>query len=302
MNGAAAKIGRLIFGICIPTLNSATNWGEFVTGLRSQKVQPDQVMVIDSESSDKTAELAEQAGFRVVRIARKDFGHGKTRQLAASLAPEADVLVYMTQDAILANPNALAALLRPFEDESVGAVYGRQLPRKGAGPIEAHARQFNYPAVSEIRTIESVRERGFKAIFFSNSFGAYRRRALEAAGGFPLDVNFGEDTVVAGKLLLNGWKIAYAADAEVYHSHSYTIPEEFRRYKLVGELHASQPWLIENFGGATGEGLRFVKSELRYLARTAPYLIPSAMIRAAGKILGYHVGRKQGEVSGTAAH
>jgi len=77
--------------------------------------------------------------------------------------------------------------------------------------------------------MENARHRGFKAIFFSNSFGAYRRKALEEVGGFPKDVNFGEDTVVAGHLLLAGWKIAYAADAEVYHSHSYSICEEFQR-------------------------------------------------------------------------
>lgn len=279
------------FVLCIPTLNAGDAWSRVIDAIQNQSVSPDSIFVIDSGSIDNTAELAEQVGFRVARIARKDFGHGKTRQLAISFAPESDVIVYMTQDAILANPSALSALLRPFEDVSVGAVYGRQLPRAGAGLIEAHAREFNYPPVSEIRTIESARDRGFKAIFFSNSFGAYRRRAMEQVGGFPLDVNFGEDTVVAGRLLLAEWKIAYAADAEVYHSHCYTIREEFSRYLHVGELHATQSWMIEKFGGATGEGLRFVKSEVRYLARTAPYLIPGSMIRAAAKILGYQMGR-----------
>jgi rhamnosyltransferase len=205
---------------------------------------------------------------------------------------DAEILVYMTQDAVLANAQSLAALLRPFEDDRVGAVYGRQLPREGAGHIEAHARVFNYPATSEVRSMENARHRGFKAIFFSNSFGAYRRKALEEVGGFPKDVNFGEDTVVAGHLLLAGWKIAYAADAEVYHSHSYSICEEFQRYLRVGELHVTQPWMIEEFGGTSGEGIRFVQSECRYLARIAPHLIPSALIRSAGKILGYRLGRK----------
>jgi len=280
----------LIFTLCIPTLDASKQWNAFMYSFRLQNVETKHVIVIDSESVDNTAELAEQAGFRVVRIARRDFGHGKTRQLAASLAPEAEVLVYMTQDAVLANSLALAALLRPFEDESVGAVYGRQLPREGAGPIEAHARIFNYPEASEVRTKENARHRGFKAIFFSNSFGAYRRKALEEIGGFPADVNFGEDTVVAGRLLLAGWKVAYAADAEVYHSHAYTVREEFHRYLHVGQLHATHPWMIREFGGASGEGVRFVRSELRYLARTAPNLIPSALTRATAKIVGYQLG------------
>jgi rhamnosyltransferase len=287
-------VRTLIVTICIPTLNASKQWDEFIRSLRSQNVAPANVIVVDSESSDNTAELAERAGFCVVRIARKDFNHGGTRQLAASSAPKSDVLVYLTQDVVLANPDALRSLLQPFADESVGAVYGRQLPHKGAGPIEAHARSFNYPADSEVRTMEFARQRGFKAIFFSDSFGAYRRKALEAVGGFPLDANFGEDTIVAARLMLGGWKIAYAADAEVFHSHAHTIREDFRRYMHVGQLHASQPWMIERFGEATGEGLKFVKSELHYLTRTAPHLIPSAVIRTAGKILGYRLGRRKG--------
>jgi len=289
---ATNRSEEMIIGICIPTLNATAQWREFAAALKAQNVGTQRVIIIDSESTDNTIELAEREGFRVVRIARKDFGHGKTRQLAASLAPEAEVLVYMTQDAVLANSSALEALLRPFEDERVGAVYGRQLPREGAGPIESHARLFNYPAVSEVRTRENARHRGFKAIFFSNSFGAYRRKALEEVGGFPEDVNFGEDTVVAGRLLLAGWKIVYAADAEVYHSHAYTVREEFRRYLQVGELHATHSWMIREFGGASGEGIRFVQSECRHLARTAPYLIPGALFRATGKVLGYQLGRK----------
>jgi rhamnosyltransferase len=277
--------------LIIPTYNAARNWPALREGIRRQRFSPQWVLIIDSSSSDGTETLSRDAGFQVVIIDQLDFHHGGTRQLAAEYVPEADILVYITQDAVLANSDALAALLRPFEDESVGAVYGRQLPREGASPIEAHARIFNYPPASEVRTKENSKHRGFKAIFFSNSFGAYRRKALQEIGGFPQDVNFGEDTVAAGRLLLAGWKIAYAADAQVYHSHAYTVPQEFRRYLQVGQLHSTHPWMIREFGGASGEGFRFIRSEFRYLARTAPHLIPSALIRAANKILGYQLGR-----------
>jgi rhamnosyltransferase len=277
--------------VIVPTLNASKDWPLFASALLTS-FRPEQVLIVDSESNDTTVELARAAGFQVSIVKRAEFSHGSTRQTAAEMLSDAEILVYMTQDAVLANTQALDALLRPFEDDRVGAVYGRQLPREGAGHIEAHARVFNYPATSEVRSMENARHRGFKAIFFSNSFGAYRRKALEEVGGFPEDINFGEDTVVAGRLLLAGWKIAYAADAEVYHSHSYTIREEFQRYLRVGELHAAQPWMIEHFGGASGEGIRFVQSEFRYLACTAPHLIPAALVRAAGKIIGYKLGRK----------
>jgi rhamnosyltransferase len=98
----------------------------------------------------------------------------------------------------------------------------------------------------------------FKTIFFSNSFGAYRKSALEQAGGFPKESNFGEDTVVAARLLQNG----------------------------------SEPWLVREFGNASGEGRRFVLSEIGYLLPRAPRLIPEAILRSGLKYLGYQRGRR----------
>ena len=118
-----------------------------------------------------------------------------------------------------------------------------------------------------------------------------------AVGGFPKDVIFGEDTITAAKLLLSGWKIAYAAEAQVYHSHDYTWSQDFRRYFDIGVLHAREPWLLEEFGGTGGEGSRFVGSELHYLWRNRRAYIPSALIRSALKLLGYRLGRNENKLS-----
>lgn len=260
-------------------------------GLQAQVLQPSEVLVLDSSSTDGTIELASREGCRVVTIPRGDFRHGGTRQYGAELASGADILVYLTQDSILADANALAQLIAAFDDPSVGAAYGRQLPRPGANPIEAHARLFNYPSVPTVRSRESSAVLGFKAIFFSNSLGAYRRIALEQAGGFPKQSNFGEDTVVAARLLQGGWRIAYVAEAQAYHSHAYSCREEYRRYYRIGQLHGSEPWLLRDFGKASSEGRKFMLSEIRYLSRHAPWLIPEAMLRTGLKYLGYKLGR-----------
>lgn len=285
----------MFFSICIPTLNASCIWEELWTSLQAQTLQSTEVLVLDSSSTDSTAELAKGAGCRVVTIPREEFRHGGTRQHAAELASGADVLVYLTQDAILADANALGRLVAAFEDASVGAAYGRQLPRPGANPIEAHARLFNYPPVSAVRSLESKAALGFKAIFFSNSFGAYRRTALEQAGGFPRESNFGEDTVVVARLLQSGWRIAYVAEAQAYHSHAYSCSEEFRRYYRIGQLHGSETWLLRDFGNASGEGRRFAMSEIQYLSRCAPWLIPEAMLRTGLKYLGYKRGRRNSQ-------
>ncbi len=125
----------------------------------------------------------------------------------------------------------------------------------------------------------------------SNSFAAYRVADLQAVGGFPSSVILGEDMSVAARLLMAGKTVAYVADACAHHSHNYSVLQEFRRYFDTGVFHARSPWLLAEFGSAGGEGLRFVRSELAYLWRQAPWWIPSALVRTAAKLIGYRLGR-----------
>jgi rhamnosyltransferase len=289
------SIDRSQVAVIIPTWRAASRWRSLTAALKQQGVAGSQVLIVDSSSNDGTDSLAEAAGFRLLRIARSEFNHGATRQLAAQQVPWAKVLLYLTQDA-LPTPGAFDALLRAFDDPAVGAAYGRQLPRHGAYPIEAHARTFNYPANSRVYTNESRRELGLRAAFFSNSFGAYRVEALQQAGGFPNDLPMAEDTIVAARMLMLGWKTAYVAEAEVVHSHSYTTAQEFRRYFDTGVYHARSQWLLAHFGRPHNEGRRFVLSELRSLLPANFYFVPYALLRTAAKFTGYSLGLREAKL------
>ena len=52
----------------------------------------------------------------------------------------------------------------------------------------------------------------------------------------------------------------------------------------------------EQFGSHTGEGLRFVASELKYLLNRSPMEIPRSLIQTAGKWVGYKLGRMERRV------
>jgi rhamnosyltransferase len=287
---------RAHVAIVIPTCNARRDWTPLSTGIRLQGLPPSQVLIIDSSSTDGTPELAAAEGYRVIRIDRSNFNHGGTRQLAIELIPWASIVVYLTQDAVLATSDSLDRLLAAFTGEKVGAAYGRQLPRLAAGAIEAHARLFNYPPDAHVCDLESRHTLGIKAAFLSNSFAAYCISALLEAGGFPSDTIMAEDALVAGKLLLAGWKIAYVAEAQVYHSHPFTIAEEFHRYFDTGVYHRREAWLIDKFGKPTGEGKRFVLSQLAFLARRNPLLLPAAAVRTAAKALGYQLGLREAKL------
>ena len=277
----------------LPILNAAREQAAFLYALMHQSLHPHEFLVIDSESTDDSPLYFKAAGARLQVIPRCAFNHGATRQTAVNMFPDADIIVFMTQDAILVNHDSLNILLSCFDEKPIGAVYGRQIPLPGANPIASHARQFNYPSCSMVKSIADTANLGIKTAFISNSFAAYRRSALMSVGGFPSDVIFGEDTYVAAKMLLNGWKIAYSAQATVYHSHNYGLFEEFRRYFDIGVFHSREPWFLNSLGKPEGEGKKFIFSEIRFLLRHAPWLIPSAIVRTGLKFLGYKIGQRE---------
>ncbi|WP_214176209.1 glycosyltransferase family 2 protein [Geomobilimonas luticola] len=279
--------------LCIPTLNAAATAQAFLAALNGQSFAEFERLLVDSSSTDGTPELFAAAGFRVHTIPRTEFNHGATRQLAVDLCPDADIIIFMTQDAILAHSSSLQRLVDAFDDPRVGAAYGRQLPAKGATPVAAHARLFNYPPESHMRGTADIPRWGIKTAFLSNSFAAYRREALRGAGGFPSDAIFGEDTWVAARMLQAGWTIAYCAEAQVRHSHSYSMGEEFRRYFDIGVFHGREEWFLGGLGRAEGEGKKFVVSEFKYLLGTAPWYIPSALFRTVLKFAGYRLGLQE---------
>lgn len=284
-------MNRYRFGVIVPTYNAESAFPEWIAALQQQTAVPETVLVIDSSSSDQTSVLARRAGFRVEIIPQQHFNHGRTRQQALELLADMEIVVYLTQDAVLADPQALENLVKCFDDDRVGTAYGRQLPRKKATPLEAHARLFNYPVQSRLKSWDDRSTLGFKAAFISNSFAAYRLKALKEVGGFPDHTIVSEDTFVSARMLKAGWLNQYCAEARVYHSHHYSYADEFRRYFDIGVFHSSQPWILDEFGAVEGEGLRFIRSEAEFLCPKQLYLLPSAMLRTVIKYAGFRFGK-----------
>ena len=278
-------------GLVIPTLNAGGDLDRMLPALRRQTLRPARFLVVDSNSRDDTVRRFREAGAEVTIIAPETFDHGATRQMAVEMLDDVEIVIFLTQDAIPAHPEALARLIAPFEDPDTAMTYGRQLPSPGAQPIGAHARLFNYPDQSHRRSIADAARYGIKTVFCSNSFAAYRRRALVEAGGFPQGTIFGEDMLAAAALLRQGWSLCYAAEARVLHSHDYGPIEEFRRYFDIGVLHAARSDLLAGFGRPDRDGWRFLGSELRYLRRHAAHLIAASWLRTILKYGGYRLGR-----------
>ena len=94
-------------GLIIPTLNAGANFQKLLEQIDSQTL-PIKKLIVDSDSTDGTPELAKKFGFDVLTVQRKNFNHGATRQLALEKLLPLDVIIFITQDIFLHDETTLS--------------------------------------------------------------------------------------------------------------------------------------------------------------------------------------------------
>ena len=275
--------------VIIPTYNAEEYLPKLLERLKNQTVSFE-LIIIDSSSSDNTVTVAREYTDNIIIIPTSEFDHGGTRTKAVKAA-SGDIIVFLTQDALPCDKQVIEKILEPFEDLNVGAAYGRQIPYEDTTLFGKHLRNFNYTDTSYIRTLKDKEQYGIKTAFLSDSFAAYRKSTLEKIGYFKDALIVGEDSYAGAKIILHKYALAYCSEAQVYHSHSYTVIEEFKRYFDIGVFHKREDWILKEFGKAEGEGGRYVRSEFNYLLKQHAYhRIPEFLIRNGMKYLGYKLG------------
>lgn len=270
-------------GVGVITYHSKRHLKNCLTPLLQSSLSP-KVMVVDASSKDGTLEMARLLGAQAVEVPYESYNHGATREWTRKKLGT-EIVVLMTPDAYLTDPDSLEKLVQPLIEEKASLAYGRQLPRKGAKSFESFAREFNYPKDSHYRSIDDKDRFGSYLFFCSNSFAAYSTKALDEVGGFP-DVLLGEDSLVCAKLLQAGHKVAYVSEATVRHSHNYGLKEEFQRHFDTGLMRQEYRHL---FGDDTSRGREYAKCLLKSMP---PHRLPYALLHLGAKWLGYRLGQR----------
>lgn len=278
--------------VIVPTLNAEHEINGLLDALERQSIQPIEILIVDSASEDKTIELIQKhKGVRLLKIDRKDFNHGDTRDMALRES-SGDFVCFLTQDAIPASNDYLKRLVAPMAvDSNIALVSGRQLPKADARRFEQLVRGFNYPASSSVRSKSDLGKYGIKTFFASDVCSAYRRTAYLECGGFE-HVNTNEDMLMAARFIAAGLKVAYEPSAEVYHSHNLTPLEQFRRNRAVGrflEIHTKD---LMN-ANEVGEGSRLflaVSAQLLRELRFGEFV--AFCIDCVARLFGNRIGRR----------
>lgn len=234
--------------------------------------------------------LEKYKNVQVFHLSKKEFDHGQTRRMGVRKS-QAEVFVMMTQDALPKDEALLENLIAPLQqDPEVAVAYARQLPRADCNLIERYTRSFNYPEHSRVKSLEDLPMLGIKTYFCSNVCAAYRRDIYEELGGFVRHTIFNEDMIYAANAINAGYKVAYAADARVIHSHNYTHSQQFHRNFDLGVSQAEHP---EIFAGvpSESEGKKMVRNvtdflRRKHMLRKIPYFYVQCFCKYTGYLLG----------------
>lgn len=280
--------------VIIPTYHSDDKLNRLLKMLYQQTVKPRQVLLLHTEDfkgQEQPVPDIEGSNIRVVPIEKKDFDHGATRAYGASLS-DADILLFMTQDAVPANEWLIEKMLEPFQDPLVSASYARQLPDEKSDLLECYTRKFNYPKQSRVKTKYDLNELGIKTFFCSDVCAAYRRLVYNKMGGFVKKTIFNEDMIMAAAMIRSDYSVAYAAEAKVIHSHQYSYLQQFTRNFDLGVSHNQYKEVFHGIK-TESEGLKLVKNTVQYLLEKKKYLlIPDLILSSGFKFLGYQLGRR----------
>ena len=278
--------------VIIPALNAEKELPGLLQALAGQTLRADEIILTDSESVDRTCRIAEAEGIRVIPVLRKEYDHGGTRDMALRVS-SGDVVVFLTQDAVPADSGFLEKLVQPLSQEGVAVVTGRQLPKADATPMEKLVREFNYPAESHIRSEADVEKMGIKAFFCSDVCAAYNREIYLELGGFEHPLKTNEDMFYAAKTLRNGYKVAYAADAQVFHSHNLTLKEQYQRNRIQGYEIERHRELLGNVSQVP-EGWKLVRyMSAQLLKKGRLFSFVHFGLDCFARFLGSRMGRKE---------
>ena len=139
--------------VIIPTHNEAQAIGRVLADLPSDLVS--EVIVVDSNSTDGTPEIAAKLGARVVHEPRRGYGRACLTGLAIADAP--DVVVFLDGD-YSDRPAELAQVLAPITDGRADITLGSRLgEQRIPGALPWHAVLGNWLAASLIRLLYGVR-------------------------------------------------------------------------------------------------------------------------------------------------
>jgi rhamnosyltransferase len=270
--------------IVIRALNEAEHLDALFDSIERQTQQPDEVVLVDSGSTDRTVAIAESRGAQIVHIPPGDFTFGRALNWGCEAA-KGDVLIFVSAHVYALDDTWLVELVGPFSDGLVGLSYGGQTGDHRSNFAEIQLLKRWFP--DDGGTTDQ------KNPFCNNANCAVRRSLWEST---PYDESLSglEDMAFSRNIRADGHRIAYVPSARIAHVHEEVARQTFNRYRREAiayrNIFGAQKMSMSS---ATGLALASITSDVRAALRARRFgAIPSAASFRVAQFAGAWAGHR----------
>ena len=195
----------MTISVVLPAYNEEKYITRTLASIRKLTRKPDEIIVIDGGSTDKTKEIAQQHGARVVTVPHRGIGFARQKGLEAA---RGDIIAFTDSDTVVP-PDWLSKIEETLSRPGIVATYGPYLVDFGWGPYVLFS---NYIQPYLWLFLQLI---GLPIAPGQNS--AFIRKSGMKAGGYPVDFKAAEDIEMIRRLKTVG-KVVYRLDNKVLSS------------------------------------------------------------------------------------
>jgi glycosyltransferase involved in cell wall biosynthesis len=206
--------------VIIRAFNEEKFIGKLMHGIKEQTTSFDvEIVLVDSGSTDRTVEIAQEYGAIIVSIKPEDFSFGYALNVGCQRS-SGDILVFASAHVYPVYKDWLETLVKHFDRSEVELVYGRQVGDETSRFAERRLLERWFPNVSDFNQSHS---------FCNNANCAVRREAW-LKNKYDETLTGLEDIDWAEKFIQRGGKLVYDANAVIVHVHHESYDKIFNRY------------------------------------------------------------------------
>jgi cellulose synthase/poly-beta-1,6-N-acetylglucosamine synthase-like glycosyltransferase/peptidoglycan/xylan/chitin deacetylase (PgdA/CDA1 family) len=196
--------------VLIPAHNEESVVIQTITSVLASDVKSLRIIVVNDGSTDNTGPLLDDSFGHDPRVRIiHQVNRGKAAALHRALGEAATEIVVTIDADTEIEPDAISKLMRHFSDLTVGAVAGNV-------KVGNRSRWLTRWQALEYITSQNMEKRAFDLLncitVVPGALGAWRKQAIEAAGGFTADT-VAEDADLTIGIRRLGWRISYDEEA-----------------------------------------------------------------------------------------
>ncbi len=280
----------MIVSIVIRTLNEAKHLDDLLSSIEKQDAAgiETEVVLVDSGSSDRTLQIAESHGCKIVHITRDQFSFGRSLNMGCEAA-SGEILVMISGHCVPTDRLWLHTLCQPLIHDTAGYAYGRQMGGPNSRYSECRIFAKYFPEESRIP----------QDGFYCNNANSAVKRSIWEKYRFDEELTGLEDMRLAKRVVDDGGKVAYVAEACVYHHHEENWRNVKRRFereaialqKIMPQVHIHLFDLVRYVFSSIWRDFKRARKERKF-AEKAVEIVQYRFCQYWGSYVGHNDHRK----------